>query len=106
MAGPGGPSPAEAWGTDILRERSFVWLVASRFFILVGGAVLIALSRSLPRAVAGPERETSGQLAARSRRRGGRRSGPLATLPAARLSDAIGRKKVIYVALRARRRRA
>ena len=34
----------EAWGTDILRERSFVFLVWSRFFILGGSAFLIALS--------------------------------------------------------------
>ena len=30
----------EAWGTDILRERSYVWLLASRFFVLAGGAFL------------------------------------------------------------------
>ncbi len=34
----------EAWGTDILAERSFVFLVASRFFILGGSAFLIVLS--------------------------------------------------------------
>ena len=34
----------EAWGTDILRERSFVFLVASRFFILGGSAFLITLA--------------------------------------------------------------
>ena len=33
-------SRAEAWGTDILKERSFLWLVASRLFILMGGSVL------------------------------------------------------------------
>ena len=29
---------AETWGTDILRERSYIWLLASRLFILMGGA--------------------------------------------------------------------
>ena len=29
----------EAWGTDILRERSFLWLVGSRFCILTGAAL-------------------------------------------------------------------
>ena len=32
-----------AWGADILRERSFLYLVASRFFILGGSAFLIVL---------------------------------------------------------------
>src|SRR5438093_1458831 len=34
----------EAWGTDILRERSFLFLVASRLFVLMGGAALVQLS--------------------------------------------------------------
>ena len=29
---------AEAWGSDILKERSFLWLVASRLAILMGGS--------------------------------------------------------------------
>ena len=33
----------EAWGRDVLRERSFMFLVASRFFVLGGGAFLIGL---------------------------------------------------------------
>ncbi len=33
----------EAWGRDILQERSFLFLVASRFFILGGGYFLIGL---------------------------------------------------------------
>jgi predicted MFS family arabinose efflux permease len=33
----------EAWGRDVLRERSFMYLVASRFFVLGGGAFLIGL---------------------------------------------------------------
>ena len=34
----------EAWGTDILQERSFLWLVGSRFFVLLAGALLVTLS--------------------------------------------------------------
>jgi MFS family permease len=42
----------EAWGTDILKERSYVWLVASRLFILMGsgtvtGFVIVYLSQAL-----------------------------------------------------------
>ena len=33
----------ETWGTDILQERSYVWLLASRFFFLMGGAMLVNL---------------------------------------------------------------
>ena len=36
-------SPREAWGTDILQERSYVWLLASRLFFLMGGAILVNL---------------------------------------------------------------
>src|SRR5690242_17722041 len=32
----------EAWGTDILREGSYVFLVASRLFFLVAGGILFA----------------------------------------------------------------
>ena len=35
---------AEAWGTDILRERSFLWLVGSRLAILMAGSVLTQLA--------------------------------------------------------------
>ena len=33
----------ETWGTDVLQERSYVWLLTSRFFFLMGGAVLVNL---------------------------------------------------------------
>ena len=32
---------AETWGTDILRETSYLWLLASRLFILMGGAAVL-----------------------------------------------------------------
>ena len=34
----------EAWGTDILRERSFLFLVGSRLFFLMGGGIVAGLS--------------------------------------------------------------
>ena len=35
---------AEAWGSDILKEHSFLWLVASRLAILMAGSVLTSLA--------------------------------------------------------------
>ncbi|HYI22312.1 MAG TPA: MFS transporter [Candidatus Limnocylindrales bacterium] len=86
-----------AWGTDILRERSYVWLLVSRLCYLAIPGVITAyavfvLERSfnLPPAVAAPFLLVNGLIVAIST--------ALATIPAARLSDRIGRKKVIYVA--------
>ena len=89
---------AEAWGTDILRERSFLYLVASRFFILGGSAFLIVLQVPyLERALGMTDRDQRALwilgttvvavicTAA-------------ATIPAARLSQRVGRKRVIYAA--------
>ena len=86
----------EAWGTDILQERSFLWLVASRLAVLMAGGVLtnlaiFYLSRSL-----GMTQEEAGLafipmvgLVALGT--------VIAVVPAARASDRVGRKKVIYV---------
>jgi MFS family permease len=85
----------EAWGTDILRERSFLWLVGSRFFVLAGAATFPALSTFYLAQVFGMD---AGQT-------GGTKLVLLAVvavcltvavLPASRLSDRIGRKPVIY----------
>lgn len=87
---------AEAWGTDILRERSFLFLVASRLAILMAGAVLtnlaiFYLSRSL-----GMDQEGSG--GAFTIMVGLVAVGTLITVvPSARLSDRVGRKPVIYL---------
>jgi MFS family permease len=87
---------AEAWGTDVLRERSFLFLVASRLAILMAGGVLtnlalFYLSRSLTM-----DQETSGTsfnvmvgLVALGT--------VITVIPAARLSDRIGRKQVIWL---------
>jgi MFS family permease len=85
----------EAWGTDILREKSFLWLVGSRLFVLMGGAALLQLStfylaqsHNLNQSDTGATQlivlgvVTVGSL--------------LSVIPSARLSDRVGRKPVIY----------
>ncbi len=85
----------DAWGTDILRERSFVWLVASRLFFLMGGAILVNLIVAYLGQVFGLTQEEAAGIntillvivAV---------TNVVTVLPAARLSDRIGRKPVIY----------
>ena len=86
---------AEAWGTDILRERSFLWLVASRLAILMAGGVLVNLATFyLPRSHGLSQEETGGAyfvmvaLVAVGT--------TLSVVPSARVSDRVGRKPVIY----------
>ena len=85
----------EAWGTDILRERSYVWLVASRLFFLMGGAMLVNyIITYLKQSHGLSETEANGTnfilliLVVVGNL--------IAIVPAARLSDRIGRKPVIY----------
>jgi MFS family permease len=87
---------AETWGTDILRERSYLWLLASRLFILMGGAAVLnfMLSNYLPDSHGLSESQTGeaflpmlGLATVVSL---------LSIVPASRLSDRIGRKPVIY----------
>ncbi len=87
---------AEAWGTDILKERSFLWLVASRLAILMGGATLVQLATFyLARSMGLGEHEAGlvliplvGLVAL----------GTVASVvPSARISDRVGRKPVIWV---------
>ena len=87
----------ETWGTDVLRERSYVWLLTSRFFFLMGGAVLVNLLITYLKQSHGLDQDAAngvytialilvvlGNL--------------VAIVPSARISDRIGRKPVIYVA--------
>jgi MFS family permease len=85
-----------AWGLDVFAERSFVWLVASRLFVLMASGVLINLvifylSRCfrLAEAAAGGTMLVMVATVAVAN--------ALAVIPAARLSDRIGRKRVIYL---------
>ena len=87
----------EAWGTDILRERSFVFLVSSRFFVLMGAGVLVNgavffLARSLALDTSAAGIALLGVLAVVTA------GNVVAVVPAARISDRVGRKPVIYVA--------
>jgi len=85
----------ETWGTDVLKERSYVWLLASRFFFLMGGAVLVNLIITYLKQTHGLGEEESNTtnlsmlvtivIA-----------NVLAIIPSAKLSDRIGRKPVIY----------
>jgi len=87
----------ETWGTDILRERSYVWLLTSRFFFLMGGSVLVNLLITYLKQTHGLDEKTAngvytialilvvlGNL--------------ISIVPSARISDRTGRKPVIYVA--------
>jgi MFS family permease len=84
-----------AWGTDILRQRSYVWLVASRLFILIAGGLLtnhvvfyLAQSQGIPQeGTLLPQVIMLAFVAA---------GNVVAVIPAARISDRIGRKPVIY----------
>lgn len=87
---------AEAWGTDILHERSFLWLVASRLAVLMGGGVLTNLAVFYLARSLGMTQEEAGTafivmvgLVAFGT--------VVAVVPAARASDRIGRKSVIYI---------
>ena len=87
----------EAWGTDILRERSYLWLLASRLFFLMGGSILVNLAQTYLNQVHGlDEKGTAGEvlvflvvIVI---------GNLVAAVPASRLSDRIGRKPIIYFA--------
>ncbi len=85
----------ETWGTDVLQERSYVWLLASRFFFLMGGAMLVNLIITYLKQTHGLDEIGANNtnfvlliviVVANV----------LAIVPSARLSDRIGRKPVIY----------
>jgi MFS family permease len=86
-----------AWGTDILREKSFVNLVISRLMFLAGvnaliGFFAIFLTRTFgmsndDKAVWVPVTQVIVAVVT-----------VIATIPSARISDRVGRKPVIYVA--------
>ena len=85
----------EAWATDILAERSFLWLVGSRLAVLMAGGILVNLSVFYLARSLGYSQELSGSavivvvaLVALGT--------VVAVVPSARLSDRIGRKTVIY----------
>jgi MFS family permease len=84
-----------AWATDILRERSYVWLLGSRLTILTAGSILTVLGflyiafslQYTEELTATALLPVLGLIALGT---------VAAVVPAARLSDRIGRKRVIY----------
>ena len=85
----------EAWATDILRERSYMWLLVSRLLFLTGGSLLVNfVVIYLGRAFGMAKAEANAMyvtvlivvIVANA----------LAILPSSKLSDRIGRKAVIY----------
>ncbi len=86
-----------AWGLDVLRERSFMWLVASRLLVLMGSTVVINLALFyLVRVFALGQQEAGTMQVAMVATVGA--ANALAILPAARASDRVGRKPMIYLA--------
>jgi MFS family permease len=86
----------EAWATDVLREHSFLWLVGSRLLFLMGAAMLVTLGPFYLHQTFGLDETASGTtflivvgfvLVANL----------VAVVPAGRLSDRIGRKRLLYV---------
>ena len=90
---------AEAWGTDILREKSFVHLVGSRFFILGGSAFLITLAVPYLERALGVTDPADRAVWILGITGIAALCTAIATIPAARLSQRVGRKRLIYAAV-------
>jgi len=87
----------ETWGADILGERSYVWLVASRLFFLMAGGILFAYVVAYLKNVFGYDESGAGAVNA-AMLVVVAVGNLLAVVPASRLSDRVGRKPVIYSA--------
>jgi MFS family permease len=86
----------EAWGADVLQERSFLWLVGSRFFVLMGGGIVVQLAQNYLHQSHGLSQDQTGStfliiLAIVTV------ANVVSVVPAARASDRVGRKRVIYL---------
>ena len=80
---------------DILRERSFLWLVASRLCILTGAALYPIMATFYLAQVFGLDEKAAGDTKLILIGIVGV-CVTLSVVPASRLSDRVGRKKVIY----------
>jgi MFS family permease len=85
----------EAWNGEVLEEHSFIWLVGSRFFILTGAALYPALSTFYLAQVFGMDQAQTGQTKLVLLAIVGVCL-TLSVIPSSRLSDRVGRKRVIY----------
>ncbi len=86
----------QAWGTDILRERSFVWLLGSRLFLLMTTSTLTAIAFFYMQDSFGLDRQEAlnftflaGVLVIVF--------GAIATAPSGRFSTRFGRKRMIFL---------
>jgi len=85
------------WAADILQERSYVWLLGSRLFILTGSALLLVSAQYYMQWSLGLSvEEAIGWALAATVIVGGATG--LAVVPSGLISDRIGRKRVIYLA--------
>ena len=85
-----------AWGTDILGERSYVWLLGSRLFFLMTGTTLVATSLFFMQDTFHLERCGRRPTSPRWPRFLIVVFGALSTVPSGRLSGRIGKKRMIY----------
>jgi MFS family permease len=104
---PNGPAPkpreGRGWGTialetfspDILRSRDYMFLLASRFFVMMGGGFFMNLNVLFLAYAFGLTADERGPILFAGLAAGAVGS-TIATIPAARLADRIGRKPVIY----------
>jgi MFS family permease len=84
-----------AWGLDILKERSFVWLLGSRLFVLMGTVTLSDLMLFYMRRSLGlTDSETGTWIIAATALLAVATA--VTTFPAAKLSDRLGRKTLVY----------
>jgi MFS family permease len=87
-----------AWGTDILREKSVLWLLAVRLLFLGSAAAATSLGLYYFQRVHGLSEADAAQFVFFATVVVAGMSG-LASIPGARLSDRFGRKAVIYVGM-------
>ena len=84
------------WATDILQERSYVFLVASRLFFLMGGGVLFNLVIAYLNQSHGLDQEAANTVNLIYLLPTIVLANLIVIVPAARISDRLGRKPVIY----------
>jgi Na+/melibiose symporter-like transporter len=87
-----------AWGTDILREKSVVWLLVVRLLFLGATAAVTSLGVFYFQRAHGLSKDDALQFVFVASVIVAGMSG-LASIPGARLSDRYGRKPVIYVGM-------
>jgi MFS family permease len=84
-----------AWGLDILKERSFVWLLGSRLFVLMGTVTLTDLMLFyMTRSMGLSDAETGTWIIVATALLAVATA--VTTFPAAKLSDRLGRKTLVY----------